>query len=110
MVICQKALETFNTFVIVSLPNHVLEKITYLVRSSNCKFCMDLIYCIYEKYYLFRILFIVCVCVLHEPITVHCTGQAGHGRGPFLRKDDSCENTLAFHMNLQNSHVLNIKI
>ena len=32
--------------------------------------------------------------VLHESITVQCTGQAGHGRGHFLRKDDSCDRTL----------------
>ena len=34
----------------------------------------------------------VCIsCVLHEPITVNCTGQAVHRRrGNFLGKDDSC--------------------
>ena len=37
------------------------------------------------------------ICVLHEPITVQCAvhrGQAGHGRGHFLGKDDSCDNIL----------------
>ena len=29
--------------------------------------------------------------VLREPIPVHCTVQAGHGRGCLLKQDDGCE-------------------
>ena len=32
------------------------------------------------------------VCVLHESITVHCTGPEGQVKGIFLGKDDSCDN------------------
>ena len=39
------------------------------------------------------------ICVLHEPITVHCTGQAWHGRGRLLRKYDSGDSSLVIYMN-----------
>ena len=47
------------------------------------------------------------ICALHEPLTVQCTGQAGHytvcrvghGRGRFLGKDNSVESTLPIYVN-----------
>ena len=43
-------------------------------------------------------------CVLHEPLTVQCTGQAGYyrvglGRGRLLGKDNSVESTLPIYVN-----------
>ena len=36
------------------------------------------------------------ICVLYEPITIHYTGQAGHGRGDVL-EGHCCDSTLLIY-------------